>query len=198
MDYTGCRPFTDHEYEKMLLTFSGKYVSRDVAMFEVGIRTGFRISEILSMRVGDVFVDGRMRTSVIVKKCWMKGGKRSRTMPLHPKASNALFRWIIEAEFVRPGMEDQPVFCRQRTDHPMTRAQAWGILKSAARRAGLDVSRIASHSMRKTFASHMWQSTHVNHDMAKMAKLLGHSNFSNTLRYLEFMDSSIEMAVMAA
>ncbi len=38
----------------------------------------------------------------------------------------------------------------------------------------------------------------VNGDMAKMARLLGHANFSSTLRYLEFLDGSLENAVMAA
>jgi hypothetical protein len=42
----------------------------------------------------------------------------------------------------------------------------------------------------------MWDSPIVNRDMAKMARLLGHQNFSNTLRYLEFADE-LDKAVLA-
>jgi len=181
----------------MASAFRGKYAFRDAAMFEFGLRTGFRTSEILSVRVGDVFRNGHMLPSVTVQKCWMKGGRNSRTMPLHPNASKALYKWIHEAGFTASEMADQPLFCRQHTNKRLTRAQAWAILKSAARQAGLDVARIAGHSLRKTFAAHMWQSVHIQGDMAKMARLLGHRNFSNTLRYLEFLDGSLEKAVLS-
>jgi hypothetical protein len=44
----------------------------------------------------------------------------------------------------------------------------------------------------------MWASPQVNGDMAKMARLLGHQNWSNTLRYVEFLDGSLSRAVRAA
>lgn len=198
MDYTGCRPLSESEYQAMLKAFYGKYATRDLAMFEFGVRSGFRISEILSIRVGDVFRDGKMQQTVTVRKCWMKGSKQSRSMPLHPSAAQALHTWLLEAGFTHPEMADQPVFCRQHTARAMSRAQAWAILKEAARRAGLDITRIGSHSLRKTFARRMWESPCVAGDMAKMARLLGHRNYSNTLRYLEFLDDSLEQAVMTA
>lgn len=198
MDYTGCRPLSELEYQAMLTAFEGKYATRDLAMFEFGIRSGFRISEILSLTVGDVFRDGHILPSVTVQKCWMKGRKNSRTMPIHASAAQALYKWIVEAGFAAPHMAKQPLFCRQLTNQRLTRAQAWSILKSTACRAGLDTSRIGGHSLRKTFASRMWHSPFVNGDMAKMARLLGHANFSSTLRYLEFLDGSLENAVMAA
>ena len=50
--------------------------------------------------------------------------------------------------------------------------------------------------MRKTFATKAWNSQFVAGDMAKMAKLLGHKNWSNTLRYISFLDGSLDKAVM--
>jgi integrase/recombinase XerD len=199
MENSGCRPLTDAECVAMHRAFRiNKYAARDAAMFEIGIRTGFRTSEILSIKVGDVYRDGRMKASVTVDKCWMKGGKNSRTMPLHAAASAAVFKWILEAGFTAPEFADQPLFCRQHTKRRLTRAQAWAIIKSAAIRAGLDIERVAGHSLRKTFARNMWDSAFVQKDMARMARLLGHQNFSNTLRYLEFLDDSLENAVLAA
>lgn len=80
----------------------------------------------------------------------------------------------------------------------MSTVQVWSILKTAAKKAGVDAERVASHSMRKTFASRMWVSPFVDKDMSKMARLLGHQNFSNTLRYLQFLDNSLEEAVLAS
>lgn len=41
----------------------------------------------------------------------------------------------------------------------------------------------------------MWERPQVNCDMAKMGRLLGSENFSNTLRYLVFVDE-LEEAVL--
>jgi integrase/recombinase XerD len=181
----------------MRSSFDGKYAARDAALFELGIRTGFRISELLAVNVGHVYQNGKMLSSVTVAKCWMKGRKRSRTMPLHSAASDAILRWIEEAGFTATGFADQPLFCRQLTSIRLSRAQAWSIIKLAAIRAGLDTDRVACHSLRKTFATNMWNNSLINKDMAKMAKLLGHQNFSNSLRYLEFLDGSLELAVLS-
>jgi integrase len=196
MQYTGCRPLSDDEYELILHAFEGKYVLRDQAFFDLGIRTGFRISELLAVKVGDIFRDGRMLSTLTVKKSWMKGGKADQTMALHPSASKRLHDWIVAAGFVSPEMAARPLFSRQLTARSLSRLQARSILKCAASRAGVNTDRIASHSMRKTFARNIWEPPFVDKDMAKMARLLGHANRSNTLRYIEFLDGSLDQAVM--
>lgn len=198
MQYTGCRPLKDWEYEAIIACLRGKYALRDAALIEFGIRTGFRLSEILSLRVGDVFHNGRIVDVVTVKKCWMKGRRGSRTMPIHPKAATRLHAWLTSAGYTVDGLAHQPVFSRQKTAVPMSRVQGWNIIKKAALGAGLDVARLASHSLRKTFATNMWHSTFVAKDMAKLARLLGHQNYNNTLTYIEFLDDTLEQAVLAA
>lgn len=198
MQYTGCRPLTDGEYSAILNAFDGRYRLRDQALFELGVRTGFRISEILAVKVGDVFREGKILGALTVKRCWMKGKYNDRSMPLHPIAAKRIEEWIRETGFDHPEMKEQPLFSRQHTCKALSRMQAWTILKRTAIKAGLDAHRVASHSMRKTFASRMWNSPFVQKDMAKMARLLGHQNYSNTLRYLEFLDTSLESAVLTS
>lgn len=196
MDYTGSRPLNESEYQAMLSAFRGKYALRDKALFEIGVRTGFRISECLSIRISDIFQNGRMRDYVTVQKFWMKGKKKSRTLPLHSKCAVALQTWVTEAGFDVSAMPEQPLFCCQLTRKRLSRSQACDILKETARRAGLDVSRISSHSLRKTFATNMWKSPYVDRDMCKLARLLGHENYNNTLKYVLFLDGSLEKAVL--
>lgn len=198
MQYTGCRPLAEWEHEALIANVGGKYPLRDAALIEFGIRTGFRLSEILSLRVGDVFRNGRILDVVTVKRCWMKGRRASRTMPVHSKAAARLHDWLSAAGYTAEGMDNQPIFSRQKTPIPMSRVQGWNIIKNAAQAAGLDVSRLASHSLRKTFATNMWHSNFVAKDMAKMARLLGHQSYNSTLKYIEFLDDTLEQAVLAA
>jgi integrase len=47
----GCRPLTDDEVDLVLQSFGGRYALRDRALFCLGIYTGFRITELLSLRL---------------------------------------------------------------------------------------------------------------------------------------------------
>lgn len=51
----GCRALTADEVVRVSQAFHGTYAERDRALFILGIKTGFRISELLSLGVGDVW-----------------------------------------------------------------------------------------------------------------------------------------------
>ncbi len=63
----GCRSLTDEEIEKVRAAFDGPFQLRDRAIFVLGIRNGLRISEILSVKIGQIFQDGKMRLGIDVK-----------------------------------------------------------------------------------------------------------------------------------
>jgi integrase len=196
MNYSGCRPFTEAELPLILAQCSGRYAARDRCLILMGAHTGYRISELLSIRIDSIWDGCRVNDHVVVQKGFMKGKAKSRTMPLHDKVKAAVQEWLTE--YLR-GLDDfvgRPLFPRQRTRYAMSRSKAADMMKTAAAKAGLDVRRISCHSTRKHFALRMWDSPIVNRDMAKMARLLGHQNFSNTLRYLEFADE-LDKAVLA-
>ena len=65
----GCRPLTDEEVEEIVQSFAGEYYKRNRAMFIPGVKSGFRISEILSLTTGDVVVKGNIVDTVHVKRC---------------------------------------------------------------------------------------------------------------------------------
>jgi len=91
---------------------------------------------------------------------------------------------------------DWSLFPAQGRKKAITSRQAFSVLLKAVENAGINTARVGTHSLRKGFACAAWGHPAVNKDMAKMAKLLGHKNFSNTLRYLEFLDGSLNTAVM--
>jgi integrase/recombinase XerD len=196
MNYSGARPISEVELPLILAQCTGRYAARDRCLILMGAHTGYRISELLSIKIDSIWDGSRVADQVVVQKGFMKGKAKSRTMPLHDKVKTAIEEWL--AAYL-PGLDDfagRPLFPRQRTRQAMSRSKAAMLIKTAAQRAGLDARRISCHSTRKHFALRMWESPMVNRDMAKMARLLGHQNFSNTLRYLEFADE-LERAVLA-
>ena len=71
MNYTGCRPLTDDEIVRLLDACTGRYRARDVALITIGIYTGFRISEILSLTVAGVWTGSEVVKEVHVAKGFM-------------------------------------------------------------------------------------------------------------------------------
>ena len=194
---TGMRALTDQEINRMLAAMSGgKNAVRNQALFQLGIFTGFRISELLSAKVADVWDGHRIKDRFTVKKGFVKGKKEARTMPLNDVAAHGIRRWLRCSKRDNQYFLAWPLFAAQGKKKAISRQLATRMLVEAAESAGIDARRIGGHSMRKTFATKAWNSQFVAGDMAKMAKLLGHKNWSNTLRYISFLDGSLDKAVM--
>src|ERR671910_693821 len=86
----GCRPLSDEEITVVSRSFGGTYAARDRALFILGLKSGFRISELLSLRVGDVLQHGRLVDQVTVRRAHMKQRTEGRTVPVHAEAKQAL------------------------------------------------------------------------------------------------------------
>jgi len=191
------RALTDDELKRILAEMTGgKSAVRNQAILKLGIFTGFRISELLSIKVGDIWDGRRIKEEVTVGKGFVKGKKESRTMPINQAAGQGLRLWLQCSNRDNSYFLDWPLFSAQGKRKAITRQLATRVLVEAAERAGIDPRKIGGHSLRKTFATKAWNSQFVSGDMAKMAKLLGHKNWSNTLTYISFLDGSLDKAVM--
>jgi integrase/recombinase XerD len=195
MQNTGCRPLSDDELLRVLANCRGRYPLRDQALITLGVYTGYRIGELLGLFVEDIFSSSGVLSKVTVQKSKMKGGRRARTVPLHARAKAAVEAWILSAGLDSQKHQKWPLFPRQTRCKPLTRHQARRIIVKAAIAGGVEPERIATHTLRKTYARRLWESPLVGKDPARMARLLGHTDWSNTLRYLQFTD--LEAAVLA-
>jgi integrase len=191
----GCRPLTDAEVHLVSRSFGGTYAARDRALFILGIKSGFRIAELLSVRVGDVWQHGRVVDQLTVRRAHMKQQREGRTVPLHPDAKAALATWLLIVR-QQPGVTGQTYLFRSRKggNRPISPVQAWRILREACEANEL-TGKLGTHCMRKTFAQKVYHQ--LGYDLIRTKRALGHQNISNTERYLSFAEDEIHAAILA-
>ena len=146
---------------------------RDRAMLELLYACGLRVSELVSLKQGQV----NMKTGVL--RLVGKGGKE-RLVPFGEYAAEWLERYLRESRPQllegRPRTEDLFV---TRQGRAMTRQAFWQMLRRLAQRA--DITKpLTPHTLRHTFATHL-----LNHgaDLRVVQMLLGHSDLATTQIY---------------
>lgn len=191
----GCRPLSEPEVRAVLAGLTGETGARDRALFLLGVRSGFRISEILSLRIRDVLQAGRVVERVHVARRHMKGKREGRTVLLHPAARTALAAWLEELEARGCGAPEVFVFQSWRSaDRAIGRVQAWRILRKAFELAGL-TGNLGTHTMRKTFADRVYD--RLGGDVVKTARALAHRSIDSTASYLSFREAEIDEAILS-
>jgi integrase len=192
----GCRPLTEGEVDLVQQSFGGAYAARDKALFLLGVKSGFRISELLSLCVGDVWQHGRVVDRVTVPRRHMKNKREGRTVLLHPEAKAALATWLLTLRQA-PDVTAQTFVFRSRkgANRPISPVQARRILHEAVTTNEL-TGTLGTHAMRKTFANRVYQQ--LNHDLVKTQRAMGHKNINSTVAYLSFVEDEIEQAILAS
>jgi integrase len=191
----GCRPLTAEEVDLVSRSFGGVYAARDKALFLLGVKSGFRISELLSLRVGDVSQHGRLVDRVTVQRRHMKKKLEGRTVLLHPEAKAALATWLLTLRQTPDYTAQTFVFrSRKGLNRPISLVQAWRILHEAVTTNEF-TGKLGTHAMRKTFANRVYHQ--LNHDLVKTQRAMGHKNINSTVAYLSFVEDEIDAAIMA-
>ena len=145
---------------------------RDRAMLELLYASGMRVSELVSLNLGDVDLEnGYVR-------CLGKGSKE-RVIPIYEQAALVVKEYIEETrtQLVHKA-DEQALFVNLRGDR-LTRQGFWQILKGYAKAANLEIE-ITPHTLRHSFATHMLNG---GADLRSVQELLGHANISTTQVY---------------
>ena len=145
---------------------------RDKAMLETLYASGLRVSELVSLKLGQVSQD--MGVVRVVGK-----GSKERLVPLGEEALAWIRRYVREARSrLLRGRSSDDLFVTGRGT-AMTRQMFWHLLRRHALRAGLRKP-ISPHTLRHAFATHL-----LNHgaDLRVVQLLLGHSDISTTQIY---------------
>lgn len=145
---------------------------RDGVMLELLYASGMRISELVSLNMGDVDTKGGY------VRCFGKGNKE-RIIPIYEQVAQSVTKYTEET---RPrmarGKNDPALFLNPRGER-LTRQGFWQKLKEYAKSANLS-TQISPHTLRHSFATHMLSG---GADLRSVQELLGHANISTTQVY---------------
>jgi integrase len=158
----GCRPLSGAEVVSITELFFRQGNFREICLFVLGVSCGFRISEMLALRVQDVYRGGKVPSWLIIVQ--PKTGD-TRQVPMGDDDKMAIMAQVQalrSAGFYHPGTK---LFrSRQGRNKAISRERAWQILRQTARHLGMD-GKIGTHSMRKTFANNTFEA--ILEDAAK-------------------------------
>lgn len=141
---------------------------RDYLLFVLGINSGLRISDLLKLTVEDV----KNQDRISIRE--QKTGKM-KDFPLSETCKKAINEYLNTT-----GIATGALFISRKGNKPITRVQAYRILREGAKTVGITEA-IGTHTLRKTFGYHAYQN---GVDITRIQKLLNHSAPNVTLAYI--------------
>ena len=145
---------------------------RDRALLELGYGAGMRVSELCGLGITDLLLtEGLVRV--------FGKGSKERLVPIGRAVIGAVSVYLhqLRPELDR-GTSGGRVLLNAR-GRPLSRVGAWGIVKQAARRAGI-TKRVTPHTLRHSFATHLLEG---GADLRAVQEMLGHADLSTTQIY---------------
>lgn len=158
---------------------------RNRAIIEVFFSCGLRVSELVELKLSNLFLNERFMRVV------GKGGKE-RLVPISQRAVGELELWFDDRRRMRikPG-EDDYVFLNRRGHH-LTRTMILIMVKRLGEAAGIKKT-LSPHTLRHSFATALLRG---GADLRVIQVLLGHADIATTEIYTHMDDESLRQAVL--
>jgi len=144
---------------------------RDAAMLHTMYAAGLRVSELVSLSLGDV----NLETGFV--QAFGKGGKR-RLVPLGAPARRRIERWRAEVRARWAPEGSRALFVTDR-GKPMTRQGFFVLVRRYALIAGISKT-LSPHKLRHSFATHLLLG---GADLRTVQTMLGHADITTTQVY---------------
>lgn len=150
-----------------------KSSKRDYCLFVLGINTGIKAQDLLTLKVKDVWENENPKEFLTIKN------KKSGALVAHylnVRVHEALHLYLDNGNL----LPEDFLFRSSRDTQPITRQQAYRIINHAAREVGLD-GNIGTHTLRKTFGYHAYRKGVA---ISILMSLFHHHSRSETLKYI--------------
>lgn len=145
---------------------------RNRTIIEVLFSCGLRVSELINLRLSDLFL-----TEKFIRV--MGKGKKERLVPISESAVKELQYWFMDRNLmkIKPGEEDF-AFLNRRGGH-LTRMMIFTIVRRLAEAAGIEKT-ISPHTLRHSFATALLEG---GANLRAIQDMLGHERISTTQIY---------------
>jgi integrase/recombinase XerD len=154
---------------------------RDKALIEVLYATGLRVSELISLRAGDLNLEEGYLT------CIGKGDKQ-RIVPLGQQAVDWVRRYLHDGRTPLIRKKSSPwLFVNARDGGPLSRVGFWKVLKEYGTKAGISMD-LSPHVLRHSFATHLLER---GADLRMIQMMLGHADLSTTQIYTHVLEARL-------
>ncbi|MFR2270701.1 MAG: tyrosine-type recombinase/integrase [Clostridium sp.] len=155
---------------------------RDKILFAIGIYTGLRISDILKLKVKDIYCKNRLEVKQQKTKEYVY-------IPINKELKKLIKEYVEDNNLAK---NDYLIKSRQGYNKPITRERAYQILNEASRDIGLDMN-IGTHTMRKTAGYNLYIAS--NKDVGLVMEILGQKDMASTLRYIGINNMDIDKCI---
>ncbi len=158
---------------------------RNRAIIEVLFACGLRVSELVALRLSDLFpAEGYIRVT--------GKGAKERLVPISESAVAELRSWFFTRDrmAIRPGEQDY-VFLNRRGRH-LTRTMILIIVKQAAADAGITRT-VSPHTLRHSFATALLQG---GADLRAIQQMLGHEHIDTTQIYTHIDTTTLRQEIL--
>ena len=198
----GSRSLTSTE-ERSLIRALRKLSARDRALIATQAFTGFRISEVLSLTIGQVFRNGRIVEKLGVRPKHLKGHYgNTRWVPVGPELRRTLETYLTSRARKEELNPASPLFLSREHGEggvakALSRSGAEKLIRRTLRSiAECDGQRLSSHSLRKSWARRLYEKS--GHNMLMVRDGLGHSSVAITEMYLSVNRDELEEVIKAS
>jgi integrase len=192
------RPLLPSEIALLERALAERGQHRDRLFLLLAVSTGFRVSELLTLRIGQLLDPrGGVARELTIERQDLKNGRsaahkrftRSRRVVLCPVARQAIEDHLATLNCPPPG--EAPVFRSKKGEgQAIRRCQAHHVLKKIAGEVGIDPTRIGCHSARKAYARGLYAAS--GNDLLMTQRLLGHTSPLTTAAYLESSQEELD------
>jgi len=177
-DMNYVEPITDNQQVHKIADYLKSQNDRNYILFLLGIYTGLRISDILSLRVKDV----HRKKCISIRE--RKTGKQQ-LLEINPVLRKELDRYCQDKH-----IKEYLIKSREGVNKPLGRVQAYNILRSVA--DVFNINNMGCHTLRKTFGYHFYKQTN---DIVTLQHIFNHDHPSVTLKYIGIKQEAINQAI---
>ena len=152
-----------------------KHIERDKCFIWLGFWTGWRASELLQIKISDVYDGHKILDYITIKKNAVKGKTGGKSAPIYDDCKTMLLQYI-------------KIYCTgfthlfQSSQGVLTYRQMLRCVKKHFDNAGFTGKNLSTHTLRKTFSRKMF--SYLDGNLVDLQSAMGHKSISSTVCYV--------------